>query len=121
MSNFLPSSAPIKQMLLKIYTCKEPFELYVVDRKFKRRLGTYFVEKQKINIYAKGMDGHIIMEVAIHEYAHHIHHTEQYTWDVRRKDRSHGEKFWRIYSAPMAKAICKDIFKDDLICDIITQ
>ena len=74
-----------------------------------------------INIYAKGMDGHIIMEVAIHEYAHHIHHTEQYTWDVRRKDRSHGEKFWRIYSAPMAKAICKDIFKDDLICDIITQ
>lgn len=113
MSNFLPYSASIKQMLLKIYTCKEPFELYVVDRKFKRRLGTYFVEKQKINIYAKGMDGHIIMEVAIHEYAHHIHHTEQYTWayegKIGRMAKSFGAFTLHQWQKPFAKIFSKMI------------
>lgn len=43
-------------------------------------------------------------EIAIHEYAHHIHETEKRINENRRKERVHGPQFWRIYSTLMSVA-----------------
>ena len=41
----------LKQFLLKIYRCKKDFELLVIDKKPKTRMGCYIVDKQRIRIY----------------------------------------------------------------------
>lgn len=107
------------QELLRIYPCKIPFEILVIDKKPKTRMGVYIVDKKRIRIYSGWGKEHDMMETAIHEYAHHIHFTEQYTGATRGVDRAHGLKFWRIYSALMAVAMKRGIFDDPLIEDII--
>lgn len=62
----------LKDCLLKIYKCKIPFELIVIDKKPKRRLGTYLCANHKIIVYSKEMSIIDIKCTAIHEYAHHI-------------------------------------------------
>lgn len=39
----------LKDFLLKIYKCKISFELIVINKKPKRRLGTYLCANHKIN------------------------------------------------------------------------
>ena len=41
----------LKQFLLKIYRCKKDFELLVIDKKPKTRMGCYIVDKQRISYY----------------------------------------------------------------------
>ena len=77
----------LKAMLLRIYQCKKPFELMVIDKKPKTRMGCYVVDRQRIRIYSKYRSECPLEEIAIHEYAHHIHHTEQYSNDYRRDAR----------------------------------
>ena len=109
----------MKAMLLRIYQYKKPFELMVIDKKPKTRMGWYVVDSQRRRTYCKYRSEWPLEEIAIHEYAHHIHHTEQYSNDYRRRDRSHGEKFWRIYSVLRAKAQKLGVFDDELVSDII--
>ena len=66
MANY-PSADYFKDFLHKIYPCKEPFELLVVDKKPKTRAGVYIYDTHRIRIYAPW--GHL-EETAIHEYAH---------------------------------------------------
>ena len=68
MANY-PSADYFKDFLQKIYSCKEPFELLVVDKKPKTRAGVYIYDTHRIRIYAPW--GHL-KETAIHEYAHII-------------------------------------------------
>ena len=63
------SAAEIKQMLLKIYKCKKPFELLLIDKKPKTRMGVYIVDKQRIRVYAGWGNITPLEEIAIHEYA----------------------------------------------------
>ena len=109
------------QFLLNIYQCDKPFELLVIDKKPRTRMGSYVVEKQRIRIYAKWYIACPLEEIAIHEYAHHIHETEKRVDPNRRRERIHGPEFWRIYSALMANAISKGLFYDPFIKDIIMQ
>lgn len=67
----------LKAFLLKIYRCKKDFELFVIDKKPKTRAGVYIVSKQRIRVYAKWRCCMSLKEIAIHEYAHHIHETEK--------------------------------------------
>lgn len=115
----IPPAVYFVQELLKIYRCKVPFELLVIDKKPKTRMGVYIVNKKRIRIYSKWGKENPLIEIAIHEYAHHIHRTEQYTGMNRGADRAHGEKFWRIYSALMLNATKQGIFIDHVIKDII--
>jgi len=108
-----------KNFLLSIYKCKQPFELQISTRKTKKRMGTYFHHPPKIIIYSKLSSNLPLEKIAIHEYAHHIHNTEKRGVIGIGRARSHGEHFWRIYSALMAKAIEKGLFNDELINDII--
>ncbi len=106
---------------MDIYPCKHPFELLVIDKKPKTRLGVYIVTPRRIRIYSGWGHAHSLEETAIHEYAHHIHETEKRKTSDRRKERVHGPEFWRIYSALMASAISKGLFTDELIADIIKK
>ncbi len=73
----IPDANYFKDLLMSIYPCKEPFELLVVDKKPKTRMGVYIIDKRRIRIYARWRVASPLEEIAIHEYAHHIHYTEQ--------------------------------------------
>lgn len=109
----------LKAFLLKIYHSKEDFELLVIDKKPKTRMGVYIVDKRKIRIYSKWICASPLEEIAIHEYAHHIHETEKRKTSNRRLERAHGPEFWRLYSALCCKASLLGLYRDELISGII--
>ena len=75
--NDIKQAIRLKQFLLEIYPCKKDFELLVIDRKPKTRMGSYSCDEQRIIIYSQWSRDEITLEgIAIHEYAHHIHITE---------------------------------------------
>ena len=119
MSNKVHSAEYYKQFLLKIYQCKEPFELLVINKRPKTKSGCYVLHLRRIRIYSGWSFALPLEDIAIHEYAHHIHNTEKGGIFGRGRERAHGEIFWRIYSALRAKAIQKGLFDDDLIDGII--
>ena len=114
------SATYLKKFLLDIYRCQKPFELLVIDKMPKTRSGVYIVDKQRIRIYAKWETYSPLEEIAIHEYAHHIHETEKRRSKSRRKERAHGPEFWRIYSSLMAVARQTGLYTDAFIADIIS-
>lgn len=111
----------LKTLLLKIYRCKKDFELLVIDKKPKTRAGVYIIDSRRIRVYAKWQCSMSLEEIAIHEYAHHIHETEKRTTQNRRKERTHGPEFWRIFSALCCKAIQKGLYTDEFIADLINK
>lgn len=113
------SASYLKNLLLDIYKCQKPFELLVIDKKPKTRMGVYIVGKRRIRVYSKWDKYCPLEEIAIHEYAHHIHETEKRKTACRRKERVHGPEFWRIYSALMSAAQRKGLFTDPYIAEII--
>lgn len=115
----IPSADYFKSFLLGIYKCKVPFELLVIDKKPKTKMGVYIYGKCRIRIYSKWICDAPLEEIAIHEYAHHIHDTEKGGIFGYGRNKTHGEIFWRIYSALMAKALKTGTFKDSLIEDIV--
>ncbi len=111
-----PDANYFKNLLLNIYPCKEPFELLVVDKKPKTRMGVYIIDKRRIRIYARWRVASPLEEIAIHEYAHHIHYTEQNK--VKNQERPHGPQFWEIYGALMCRAVQKGLFKEERVSNI---
>lgn len=109
----------LKALLLKIYRCRNDFELLVIDKKPKTRMGVYIVDKKRIRIYSKWIYATPLEKIAIHEYAHHIHETEKRENPNRRQERSHGSEFWRIYSALCCKATLIGLYSDDYVADIV--
>lgn len=109
----------LKALRLKIYRCTKDFELLVIDKKPKTRMGVYIVDKKRIRIYSKWICATPLEEIAIHEYAHHIHETEKRENPNRRQERVHGPEFWRIYSALCCKATLIGLYSDDYVADIV--
>ena len=114
-----PDSDYFKNLLLSIYPCKVPFELLVIDKKPKTSCGVYIVNKQRIRIYAPWREETPLEEIAIHEYAHHIHYTEQNK--VENRERPHGAQFWEIYGALMCVAVQKRLFNEERVSRISNQ
>lgn len=98
--NDIKQAIRLKQFLLEIYPCKKDFELLVIDRKPKTRMGTYVCAKQRIIIYSQWSRETTLEQIAIHEYAHHINITEWWNCEENgyKYEASHGYKFWYIYS-----------------------
>ena len=117
----LKTAEDFKRMLLQIYPCKVPFELLLIDKRPKTRMGVYIIKKKRIRIYTRYKNVCPLEEIAIHEYAHHIHETEKRKNSNRRQERAHGPEFWRIYSALMSVAQLKGLFEDPYISNIINQ
>lgn len=63
----------LKWMLMKIYRPQLAFELRVTGQRPKSRMGYYAPAKRSITIHGGWGDVHSLEEIAIHEYAHHIH------------------------------------------------
>lgn len=89
----IPSAGYFKEFLLGIYRCKVPFELLVVDKRPKTRMGVYILMKRRMRIYSKWIDHTPLEEIAIHEYAHHIQNTEKGSIFGRGAERAHGRIF----------------------------
>lgn len=121
MKNDVVQAERLKTFLLKIYHCKKDFELLVIDKKPKTRMGVYIVGNRRIRIYSKWKSASPLEDIAIHEYAHHIHETEKRKNQNRRKERAHGQEFWRVYSALCCKATQMGLFTDRYIADIVTN
>ena len=109
----------LKWMLLKIYRPQVAFELRVTTNRPKSHMGYYVPAKRSLTIHGGWGDVHSLEEIAIHEYAHHIQFTEHRR--SGKKDAPHGQNFWRIYSALVAKAIENGIYNDNYIDKIILQ
>ena len=118
MTNY-PNADYFKDFLLSIYPCKEPFELMVIDKKPKTKAGVYIYDKRRIRIYAQWGVANSLKGIAIHEYAHHIHFTEQNK--ERNGERPHGPQFWEIYGALMCRAVQKGLFKEKRVSDIAKE
>ena len=118
-SDLTAEAVRLRAMLLDIYRCQKPFELIVKSQRPNTLCGSYCSWSNKITIYIGWLDVRPLEEIAIHEYAHHIHVTEK----MRNYygERPHGREFWRIYSALMAKAYIKGIFNDHFIDNIMGQ
>lgn len=99
-----------KDMLLAIYPCKVPFTLALKDDKPKRRLGTYYGSSRRIILHTGWLAKYDMMEVAIHEYAHHLHDSE--FGGKEKRQAPHGKEFWQIYGQLMCRAkelgLCDD-------------
>ena len=108
--------------LLKIYPCRVPFTVKVTHKRCKTRLGSYYPSTHNINIHDQQLDDETCKEVAIHEYAHHLHHSEPglFTND-ERLDRSHGCHFWIIYAFLMQKAYQKGLFSYKYMLPLFNQ
>lgn len=97
-----------KAFLLQIYPCKYPFDVSVIHTKPKTRMGTYNPRTCRIRINDGWGDTERCKEIAIHEYAHHIHFTEK--GKTQRKEDPHGKQFWQIYGQLMFFAKQKGLY-----------
>lgn len=97
-----------KAFLLQIYPCKYPFVVSVIHTKPKTRMGTYNPRTCRIRINDGWGDTERCKEIAIHEYAHHIHFTEK--GKTQRKEDPHGKQFWQIYGQLMFFAKQKGLY-----------
>ena len=113
-----------QQYLLKIYHCSVPFSVKVSTKRPKTRVGSYGIRTKNINIYYAGfVADNSLRETAIHEYAHHLHHTERglFTNLKTKSDRSHGSHFWIIYSFLMTEAYRKGLYTDDYMLPMFNK
>ena len=105
-----------KAFLLEIYQCSKPFDLVVVHTKPKTRMGTYAPRFARIRINDGWGDIERCKEIAIHEYAHHIHYTEKAM--TKRKEEPHGKQFWQIYGQLILLAKQKGLYSHPEVIDI---
>lgn len=83
--------------MIFINACKEDFELLVIDKKPKTKMDSY--GGKQIRIYSQWSCAADLEEIAIHEYAHHIHATEWWRGEFKGKyDAMYGYNFWFIYN-----------------------
>lgn len=97
-----------KQLLLSIYRSKVDFEVRLTREKPKTIMGSYTPRLKRITIHGGcgGID--VCKDTAIHEYAHHLHHTEFNRDNLGQ--RSHGREFWQIFGILMDRAAPKHLF-----------
>ena len=98
-------------LLCSVYPCKVPFSVTVRNDKPRKRLGTYYPKTKRIIIHTGWKETHNCTETAIHEFAHHIHHTEFKKQE--RKQKPHGKAFWQIYGQLIWRAKAIGAFEDD--------
>lgn len=89
-------------LLLALYPCRHSFDLKIIHSKPKGHCGFYKPVSASIRINDGWGDTHRCIEIAIHEFAHHLHYTE--FGKEEKKQRPHGREFWQIYGHLMARA-----------------
>ena len=101
-------SEQLKRILQDIHPPTADFKLVLTQRKYKWRLGTYYPGSHTIYIHGGWGDDTMILHTALHEYAHHIHHTEGRRMEFHEKP--HGPKFQLIFKALLLIACQKGYY-----------
>ncbi len=98
-----------KDFLQQVYECKVDYTVKATKRKTNLVAGCYFPSERRINIYNVGSRPLFLLQhTAIHELAHHIHHTEFNR--TKSKERVHGKEFWNIVRVLEANAKKKALY-----------
>lgn len=106
-----------KTLLKEIYSPKEDFSLVLTHQKPKTRMGTYNPILKRIRIHDGWGDEDLCTEIAIHEFAHHIHYAEK---NCRHNgEKPHGKEFWMIYYTLLTRAIQKGLYSEERINDLV--
>jgi len=108
------------QFLQEIYPCHTPISVQVSHRKTKKHKGSYFVGQNRMIIYDHWGDDNVCKEIAIHEYSHHLHHTEV-EWQNNYANKAHGQHFWQIYGVLMVLAKAKGLYDDSYLAPIMRK
>lgn len=90
----LSTSGVLTCFLMLLHEAEQGFELVFSDRNYRSVAGCYDPRKHRIYVNNNHASLGRWLEVAIHEYAHHIHCTEGEL--LRRDPTPHGETFKRL-------------------------
>ena len=105
----------VKELLLKIEGNVEDFSVILTGKKSNKVDGLYYPDQKEIIIHNHNFneDSQLIY-TAIHEFAHHLHHTRS---TVPVSTRAHNAKLWDIFHkllfAAEEKGLYSNIFKND--------
>lgn len=105
----------VKEKLLQLDKAAEDFSVIFSGKTSKKVDGLYYPDRREIIIHNKNFteDAQLIY-TAIHEFAHHLHHTRS---AVPVSCRAHTNRFWDIFHKLLFRAeemgIYSNIFKTD--------
>lgn len=105
----------VKDLLLKIEPDAGNFTVILSGKTSKKVDGLYYPDRREIIIHNKNFnDDNQLVYTAIHEFAHHIHHTRS---SIPVSSRSHTIAFWDIFHTLLfqaeKKGLYSNIFKTD--------
>ena len=93
--NIMIQADRLKRFLLVIYRCKKDFELLVIDKMPKTRMGGYCQQTKKLGYIPNGCVLRLWRKSQFMNMTH-IHETEKRRTTNRRVERVHVPEFWRI-------------------------
>lgn len=100
-----------KAYLLSIYKPAENFSLSITNKTPKTRAGYYNIFNRHIGIHYIGTyDLQQLHNIAIHEFAHHIHYTELNC--RKNEERTHGKEFYTILNTLLTIAVEKGLHNE---------
>lgn len=105
----------VKELLLKLDSRVEDFTVILSGKKSNKVDGLYYPERKEIIIHNHNFtEDSPLIYTAIHEFAHHLHHTRS---TVPISTRAHNSKFWEILHKLLfdaeEKGLYSNIFKKD--------
>ncbi len=108
-SQLKADGARLAVLLQELHTPQKPFTLTLTNGVCPGHLGTYEPGRQHITVHGGRGSFPFWLKVAIHEYAHHLHHTENalYAGD----SHEHGATFQALNNALLALARNKGFFE----------
>ncbi|HNW30473.1 MAG TPA: hypothetical protein PKN50_18505 [Spirochaetota bacterium] len=105
----------VKELLLQLDSKVEDFSVILSGKASKKVDGLYYPDSREIIIHNKNFtDDNQLIYTAIHEFAHHLHHTRS---AVPVSSRAHTNRFWDIFHKLLflaeEKGIYLNVFKQD--------
>jgi len=92
----------VKSILLEVERCDKPFTLVFSGKTSQKVNGLYKPDTAEILLHNKNFESYNqLLYTAIHEYAHHIHHTRR---GGLQQSRPHTQEFWAIFNGLVQKA-----------------
>ncbi len=106
----------VKEKLLQLDNEVEDFAVILSGKASKKVDGLYYPDRGEIILHNKNFtDDNQLIYTAIHEFAHHLHHTRS---AVPVSSRAHTNRFWDIFHKLLflaeEKGVYVNVFKQDM-------
>lgn len=100
----------VKEKLLEIDSDIEDFSLIFSGKTSRKVNGLYYPERKEIIIHNRNFDDdNLLIYTAIHEFAHHVHHSRSV---LPVPAKAHTNEFWIIFQKLLIDAENKGIYKN---------